>query len=112
MIFSIFSVEYIYSAESTGCFEWHTNFNGYDINGNAADENFSEGSGKRNSKYECQQLCQATPGCAFFTYNPVAQFCYLKTSDVGRSEFRGIVSGPKFSVQIFVNNEELRKKLS
>ena len=96
----IFLIEYLYYTEDIGCFEWDTNFNGYDINANEDDENYCAGSGKRNSKYKCQQLCQATAGCAFFTYNPQNQFCHLKTSDNGRLDYRleskGIVSGPKF----------------
>ena len=95
-VYYIFLAKYPFSAESVGCFEWNTNFDRNDINAFEDDENYFAGSGKRNSKYECQQLCQATTGCAFFTYNPQMQFCHLKTSDNGRIYLKGVVSGPKF----------------
>ena len=78
------------------CYEQNTNLNGYDINVQPDDENYALGSGKRNSNFECQQLCQSTEDCEFFTYNPNRNFCFLKTSDRGRSQLQGIVSGPKF----------------
>ena len=81
---------------SLDCYEQNTNLNGYDINVQPDDENYALGSGKRNSNFECQQLCQSTEDCEFFTYNPNRNFCFLKTSDRGRSELEGIVSGPKF----------------
>ena len=78
------------------CHEQNTNFDGYDINAQPDAENYALGSGKRNSIYKCQQLCQSTEGCEFFTYDPNRNACFLKTSDRGRSQLQGIVSGPKF----------------
>ena len=81
---------------SIGCYEQNTNLNGYDINVQPDDENYALGSGKRNSNFECQQLCQSMEDCEFFTYDPIRNGCFLKTSDRGRSQLEGIVSGPKF----------------
>ena len=81
---------------SLDCYEQNTNLNGYDINVQPDDVNYALGSGKRNSNFECQQLCRSTEDCEFFTYNPNKNFCFLKTSDRGRSQLHGIVSGPKF----------------
>ena len=81
---------------SLGCYEQNTNFGGYDINVQPDAENFALGSGKRNSNFECQQLCQSTEGCEFYTYDPHRNACFLKSSDRGRSQLQGIVSGPKF----------------
>ena len=75
-------------------------YDGHYLNGQQNDKDYGRVGGRKDSVDECQQLCQATAGCAFFTYNPQNQFCHLKTSDNGRLDYRleskGIVSGPKF----------------
>ena len=85
------------------CYERNTNFIGYDLNAQPDEYNYALGSGNRNSKFECQQLCQSTEGCAFFTYDPIYNIggCFLKTSDRGRSQLQGTVSGPKFCGQYY-----------
>ena len=53
------------------------------------------------SAVECQQNCQALPGCMFFTYVldtdvGEGQACYAKTSDAGSYVRTLRVSGPQY----------------
>jgi hypothetical protein len=49
---------------------------------------------------DCQDLCQKTSECNFYTFDPDAKSCRLKTSDNGRingcSYCDNRISGPKF----------------
>lgn len=75
-------------ATTAGCGDYETNV---DYWGNDVDRITNV------SPAECCQRCQAHPECKFFSYNPQeggsVRACYLKTSDAGRYERPGMVSG-------------------
>ena len=80
------------------CYEWNIDFYANDLNERPSDENYARGAGSRNSLTGCQQLCESTKLCQFFTYHPKSNGCFLKTSDSGRTAYTGShgrISGPK-----------------
>lgn len=68
-------------ATAGACFETETDLYGSDIVTAPA-----------NSAEQCQAQCQATPGCAFFTFS---NRCMLKTSDKDKRRIGSAVSGPR-----------------
>jgi hypothetical protein len=78
------------------CFERDTDYYGNDINLNSDHENYGRGAGKRESVKDCQTLCQETKGCLVFTYKTGNKECWLKSTDNGRSNSAGDISGKKF----------------
>ena len=43
----------------------------------------------------CADLCASTDGGLFWTWNPASRKCFVKSSDSGRHQYSGAVSGNK-----------------
>ena len=49
---------------------------------------------------ECQGACQARLNCSHWTWNSATNTCWLKSSDEGRMERKGKVSGPRECTEV------------
>ena len=67
----------------SGCFLQNVDFDTNDIRGEHV-----------TSKEECARACcrAESEGCVVFTFNQTSNFCWLKSSDSGRRNYRGAVS--------------------
>ena len=84
------------------CFELDIGYPGNDLNSQPGNVNYALGEGRRDSAKECQQLCQQTQGCLFFTYRHASKECWLKSEDSGRSTQNGAISGKNYCEGILV----------
>ena len=50
-------------------------------------------SGYVETQQACAAKCVSTPGGLFWTWSPKFKFCYIKSSDSGRRNYPGFVSG-------------------
>ena len=54
---------------------------------------------------ECQGACQARLNCSHWTWNSATNTCWLKSSDEGRMERKGKVSGPRECTEVEILKE-------
>ena len=78
-----------------GCYKGNIDLHGSDLNALQEDVNYARGSGRRSSAEKCQELCEATELCLFFTYDSSDNDCYLKSANLGEKSYQGAISGPK-----------------
>ena len=85
---------------SGNCFENNVDINGFDINVLTDEKGYGEAERKAGSVWACQEMCQKTDDCEFFTYIIEQKECRLKTIDAFRKwsfvRKSGHVSGKKF----------------
>ena len=55
---------------------------------------------------DCQGACQARLNCSYWTWNSATSTCWLKSSDQGRMERKGKVSGPKECIEVEILSAE------
>eukprot|EP01062_Namystynia_karyoxenos_P081706 TRINITY_DN9032_c0_g1_i7.p1 TRINITY_DN9032_c0_g1~~TRINITY_DN9032_c0_g1_i7.p1 ORF type:complete len:4691 (+),score=766.31 TRINITY_DN9032_c0_g1_i7:180-14252(+) len=72
------------SSVDTSCFELDTDSVGNDMGQVTAPDPSA-----------CQQVCFSDPSCKFFSFLTASGACYLKSSDLGRSPYSGIVLGAR-----------------